>query len=404
MTTLFVGERLGLYGWGGIVLLAAGVLLLSLRGGRDLAKLDRRAVGFALFTAVTICAYSVVDGIGARLPVPARPTPIRSRCSSASRRWWWSMRWRGADRRLSGDGAHWKTGLAGGALAVISYSIAIWAMTVAPIAIVAALRETSVLFGALIAVLFLKEPLRPAASLRRHDRLRAGAAAAPRIARDVAVAPGERRGLGAEAIGKPQPPHQQDGAERAVPSQRRPEVVTRAARHSGRPTRLRRLRQRDVLHQRRVGKAAGRGERLARHEHRLVAGGDAGRAASASSSCRPRRGSSGLRPAIRTSKRPHCRPDRAGLTSISMSASGGSAVSACRNSSTSPAAAAAPAFICAARPRGAAITRSASGRASSTVPSRLPPSATITSAPRARNGASACSVRRCRRLRRAPGR
>ncbi len=43
------------------------MLLLSLRGGRDLARLDRKAVGFALFTAVTICAYSVVDGIGARL-------------------------------------------------------------------------------------------------------------------------------------------------------------------------------------------------------------------------------------------------------------------------------------------------------------------------------------------------
>ena len=56
----------------------------------------------------------------------------------------------------------WKIGLGGGALAVISYSIAIWAMTVAPIAIVAALRETSVLFGALIAVVILKEPLRPA--------------------------------------------------------------------------------------------------------------------------------------------------------------------------------------------------------------------------------------------------
>ena len=55
---------------------------------------------------------------------------------------------------------HWKIGLGGGALAVISYSIAIWAMTVAPIAIVAALRETSVLFGAIIAVVFLKEPLR----------------------------------------------------------------------------------------------------------------------------------------------------------------------------------------------------------------------------------------------------
>jgi drug/metabolite transporter (DMT)-like permease len=55
---------------------------------------------------------------------------------------------------------HWKTGIAGGFLALASYGIAIWAMTVAPIAIIAALRETSVLFGALIAVLFLKEPLR----------------------------------------------------------------------------------------------------------------------------------------------------------------------------------------------------------------------------------------------------
>ncbi len=45
---------------------------------------------------------------------------------------------------------------------VLSYGIAIWAMTVAPIAIVAALRETSVLFGAAIAVIVLKEPLRAA--------------------------------------------------------------------------------------------------------------------------------------------------------------------------------------------------------------------------------------------------
>ena len=50
----------------------------------------------------------------------------------------------------------------GGALQVISYGIAIWAMTAAPIAIVATLRETSVLFGAVIAVVVLKEPLRAA--------------------------------------------------------------------------------------------------------------------------------------------------------------------------------------------------------------------------------------------------
>ena len=56
--------------------------------------------------------------------------------------------------------SHWRLGLAGGTLQLGSYAVAIWAMTVAPIAIVAALRETSVLFGALIATLFLKEPLR----------------------------------------------------------------------------------------------------------------------------------------------------------------------------------------------------------------------------------------------------
>jgi drug/metabolite transporter (DMT)-like permease len=54
----------------------------------------------------------------------------------------------------------WRRGFVGGALQLLSYGIAIWAMTVAPIAVVATLRETSVLFGAVIAVVVLKEPLR----------------------------------------------------------------------------------------------------------------------------------------------------------------------------------------------------------------------------------------------------
>ena len=65
-STLVLGEVLGVAGWVGIAVLAAGIFLMSLRGGRDIARLDRRAVGFALFTAVTICGYSLVDGIGAR--------------------------------------------------------------------------------------------------------------------------------------------------------------------------------------------------------------------------------------------------------------------------------------------------------------------------------------------------
>ena len=52
--------------------------------------------------------------------------------------------------------------LVGGGLQALSYGIVLWAMTLAPIAIVASLRETSVLFGAIIAILVLKEPLRAA--------------------------------------------------------------------------------------------------------------------------------------------------------------------------------------------------------------------------------------------------
>ena len=55
----------------------------------------------------------------------------------------------------------WRWALAGGGMQLMSYGIALWAMTLAPIAIVATLRETSVLFGTLIAVVMLKEPLKP---------------------------------------------------------------------------------------------------------------------------------------------------------------------------------------------------------------------------------------------------
>src|SRR5215475_7047428 len=115
-TTVFIGEKLSLVGWTGILALIAGVLLLSARGGRDLAVIDRRAIGFALYR----------DG---RDVVPAMHL-------------------------------YWRRGLVGGALQFLSYGVAIWAMTVVPIAVVAALRETSVLFGAAIAVVVLKEPIR----------------------------------------------------------------------------------------------------------------------------------------------------------------------------------------------------------------------------------------------------
>jgi drug/metabolite transporter (DMT)-like permease len=54
---------------------------------------------------------------------------------------------------------HWPQAIGAAAMSQLAYFIAIWAMTKAPIALVAALRETSVLFAALISVLFLREPM-----------------------------------------------------------------------------------------------------------------------------------------------------------------------------------------------------------------------------------------------------
>jgi drug/metabolite transporter (DMT)-like permease len=158
-TSIFVGEKLSLVGWTGIFALVAGVFLLSARGGRDLAVIDRRAIGFALFTAITICAYSVVDGIGARASVDPNAYSVWLFLGIAVVMVPYALYRDGRDV-VPAMHLYWRRGLAGGALQVLSYGIAIWAMTAAPIAIVAALRETSVLFGAAIAVVVLKEPFR----------------------------------------------------------------------------------------------------------------------------------------------------------------------------------------------------------------------------------------------------
>jgi drug/metabolite transporter (DMT)-like permease len=160
ISTTWLGERLGLLGWTGLLCLVGGVFMLSLRGGRDLARLDRRALGFALFTALTICAYSVVDGVGARAAGNAAAYTATLFVGNAVIMALYGLV-RGGPKLFGDMPAVWVKGLGGGALQLGSYWVAIWAMTVAPIAIVAALRETSVLFGALIAVVVLGEKLRP---------------------------------------------------------------------------------------------------------------------------------------------------------------------------------------------------------------------------------------------------
>ncbi len=155
-----VQEPISLQAGLGIALLASGVALMSLRGARKHEPLDRAAVGFALATAVIICGYTLVDGLGARVAgdphaysaalfvIDGVPIVLLAL---------WRLGLSGLKPMLRFAGP----GLAGGAMSLGSYWIAIWAMTVAPIALVAALRETSVLFAAAIAVVILKEPFGP---------------------------------------------------------------------------------------------------------------------------------------------------------------------------------------------------------------------------------------------------
>ena len=157
---ILVGENFSLTGWGGIVLLTSGVFLLSLRGGGELGALNRRAVMFALMTAVTICCYSLVDGIGARTAGNAHSYALWLFVIDGAFITCFALAVRGTGA-IPAMATYWKSGLIGGVLSLTAYWIVIWGMTVAPIALVASLRETSVLFGTVIAVVFLKEPLRP---------------------------------------------------------------------------------------------------------------------------------------------------------------------------------------------------------------------------------------------------
>jgi drug/metabolite transporter (DMT)-like permease len=155
---LVIREPLAPLGGVGVGILGLGIGLMSLRGRG--AQFDMRAVGYALLTAVIICGYTLVDGIGARVAgdphaysaalfvIDAVPLPLY-------------LLWRRGRIAFVPMRRFLIPGFAGAGMSLAAYWIAIWAMTVAPIALVAALRETSVLFATVIAVVFLKEPLIP---------------------------------------------------------------------------------------------------------------------------------------------------------------------------------------------------------------------------------------------------
>ncbi|RWE94232.1 EamA family transporter [Mesorhizobium sp.] len=142
----------------GIVLLSAGTLVLSFRGGAHLERLNPRAVGFALGTSIFIASYTLSDGSGARLAATASSYAAWLFVCDAAWALVLCLIFRGP-KALPVLGRDWKAGVYTGVLSGAAYWIVMWAMTKAPIASVAALRETSILFAMMISVFALGEKM-----------------------------------------------------------------------------------------------------------------------------------------------------------------------------------------------------------------------------------------------------
>lgn len=140
---------------GGIVLLSGGTLLMSLRGD-TIGGFGGRTAAFALVTSAFIAGYTLTDGMGARSAETALSYAAWLYLADGI----WSslfcilLRGRGIVRVVLPE---WKSALGAGFLSAAAYAIAMWAMTQAPIAVVAALREASILFAMILSVVMIGE-------------------------------------------------------------------------------------------------------------------------------------------------------------------------------------------------------------------------------------------------------
>jgi len=147
-----LGERLSAATWLGVGLICGGILCLA---ATALGQRGRGA-GFALGNALIIAVYTSIDGLGVRLAGTPLTYALWIYLLTGLPLVGWALyqdragfvRYVAARRLLAG---------LGGGVAVITYVTTLWAMTVAPVAVVAALRESSILFATMLSAWALKE-------------------------------------------------------------------------------------------------------------------------------------------------------------------------------------------------------------------------------------------------------
>jgi drug/metabolite transporter (DMT)-like permease len=159
-----IGEHLRVQDIAGVVLLSAGLVALALPlKGAVVAAGGRHGLAtlFAVLTGFTIAAYIIADGMGVRSAGPDfehRLAYIAWLCVLEGP-WLLVLAVMLRPRTVWGHlRRNWWRGAIGGVIANTGYGIAIYALVLGPMAHVAALRETSVLFGALMGTLLLGEP------------------------------------------------------------------------------------------------------------------------------------------------------------------------------------------------------------------------------------------------------
>ena len=150
--TLLLDEALSSSAWLGVCIICSGILIMLWSGGQK----SREGLILALLNALVISGYTLVDGIGVRLSAASASytlwifliTGVAITCWATLTQWSQTRHY----LRLN-----WHLGAVGGLGTLVSYGLALYAMTQAPVAVVAALRETSILFSAVISWLILKE-------------------------------------------------------------------------------------------------------------------------------------------------------------------------------------------------------------------------------------------------------
>jgi drug/metabolite transporter (DMT)-like permease len=157
ISVLVLGVSLSLGQILAVATIGAGIISLCLVRAGD-GTYNRNAAIMALITACFIAAYSLVDGLGGR----AAQSPIgfyawESIINAVIFTVYVAYAKPGMIGRVAREGLF--TGVVGGGASFLAYGLVVWAFTQAPIALVTALRETSVVFALLIGVFVMKERL-----------------------------------------------------------------------------------------------------------------------------------------------------------------------------------------------------------------------------------------------------